>query len=281
MSMKNLIEKLKTDKDFRYDFIIGAWSAVIVVFIIIALVVGIRFASKKINSDDNSNAAPTETAVPSPEATLEPTAEPSPTADILEGDDWYDETDIGTDDSDDDTLYTTDNVNARADSSTDSQSYGTIPAGTGVQVIERLSNGWTKIKYNDKEAYVKSEYLTARAASTRTPMDYYSSNEPSSSSTARPTITAASKATKAPKATKKPKKTKKPKATKAPKKDNEEDKSSVTQSTHVPEATTAPEVQHPAKATEKPAEATHAPVQEPSTQEPQPTAASEPSDAIE
>lgn len=279
--MKNLIEKLKTDKDFRYDFIIGAWSAVIVVFIIIALVVGIRFASKKINSDDNSNAAPTETAVPSPEATLEPTAEPSPTADILEGDDWYDETDIGTDDSDDDTLYTTDNVNARADSSTDSQSYGTIPAGTGVQVIERLSNGWTKIKYNDKEAYVKSEYLTARAASTRTPMDYYSSNEPSSSSTARPTITAASKATKAPKATKKPKKTKKPKATKAPKKDNEEDKSSVTQSTHVPEATTAPEVQHPAKATEKPAEATHAPVQEPSTQEPQPTAASEPSDAIE
>ena len=94
--MKNLIEKLKTDKDFRYDFIIGAWSAVIVVFIIIALVVGIRFASKKINSDDNSNAAPTETAVPSPEATLEPTAQPSPTADILEGDDWYDETDIGT-----------------------------------------------------------------------------------------------------------------------------------------------------------------------------------------
>lgn len=275
--MKNLIEKLKTDKDFRYDFIIGAWSAVIVVFIIIALVVGIRFASKKINSDDNSNAAPTETAVPSPEATLEPTAQPSPTADILEGDDWYDETDIGTDDSDD-TLYTTDNVNARADSSTDSQSYGTIPAGTGVQVIERLSNGWTKIKYNDKEAYVKSEYLTARAASTRTPMDYYSSNEPSSSSTARPTRTAASKATKAPKATKKPKK---PKATKAPKEDNEEDKSSVTQSTHVPEATTAPEVQHPAKATEKPAEATHAPVQEPSTQEPQPTAASEPSDAIE
>lgn len=279
--MNNLIEKLKTDKDFRYDFIIGAWSAVIVVFIIIALVVGVRFASKKINSDDNSNAAPTETAVPSPEATLEPTAQPSPTADILEGDDWYDETDIGTDDSDDDTLYTTDNVNARADSSTDSQSYGTIPAGTGVQVIERLSNGWTKIKYNDKEAYVKSEYLTARAASTRTPMDYYSSNEPSSSSTARPTITAASKATKAPKATKKPKKTKKPKATKAPKEDNEEDKSSVTQSTHVPEATTAPEVQHPAKATEKPAEATHAPVQEPSTQEPQPTAASEPSDAIE
>lgn len=278
--MKNLIEKLKTDKDFRYDFIIGAWSAVIVVFIIIALVVGIRFASKKINSDDNSNAAPTEAAVPSPEATLEPTAKPSPTADILDGDDWYDETDIGTDDSDDDTLYTTDNVNARADSSTDSQSYGTIPAGTGVQVIERLSNGWTKIKYNDKEAYVKSEYLTARAASTRTPMDYYSSNEPSSSSTARPTRTAASKATKAPKATKKPKKTKKPKATKAPKEDNEEDKSSVTQSTHVPEATTAPEVQHPAKATEKPAEATHAPVQEPST-EPQPTAASEPSDAIE
>lgn len=276
--MKNLIEKLKTDKDFRYDFIIGAWSAVIVVFIIIALVVGIRFASKKINSDDNSNAAPTEAAVPSPEATLEPTAEPSPTADILEGDDWYDETDIGTDDSDDDTLYTTDNVNARADSSTDSQSYGTIPAGTGVQVIERLSNGWTKIKYNDKEAYVKSEYLTARAASTRTPMDYYSSNEPSSSSTARPTSTAASKATKAPKATKKPKK---PKATKAPEKDNEEDKSSVTQSTHVPEATTAPEVHQPAKATEKPAEATHAPVQETPTQEPQPTAASEPSDAIE
>lgn len=276
--MKNLIEKLKTDKDFRYDFIIGAWSAVIVVFIIIALVVGIRFASKKINSDDNSNAAPTETAVPSPEATLEPTAQPSPTADILEGDDWYDETDIGTDESDDDTLYTTDNVNARADSSTDSQSYGTIPAGTGVQVIERFSNGWTKIKYNDKEAYVKSEYLTARAASTRTPMDYYSSNEPSSSSTARPTRTAASKATKAPKATKKPKK---PKATKAPKKDNEEDKSSVTQSTHVPEATTAPEVQQPAKATEKPAEATHAPVQETPTQEPQPTAASEPSDAIE
>lgn len=234
--MKKLLEKLKTSKDFRYDFFIGVWSAVIVVFILVALVVVISHASKNVNNEQEA----TQTPIPTEDTTAAPTQEasPEPTEDILDGDDWYDSTDVGVDD--DDTMYTTDNVNVRADASISAESYGTLTAGSSVKVKETLDNGWTKVEYEGKTAYIKTEFLTKRSSATMAPMDYYSNNESeqTSPSSTKDNETAKPKATKTPK----PKATKKAKATKKPSND------SVTQNQHIETPTEQPVQEQPTQA---------------------------------
>ena len=53
----------------------------------------------------------------------------------------------------------TDNVNVRKTASTEGEKLGKLSKGSSVEIIERMNNGWTKIKYNDGEAYVKSEFI--------------------------------------------------------------------------------------------------------------------------
>ena len=53
----------------------------------------------------------------------------------------------------------TDSVNVRGDSSIEGAVMGTFDKDTEVEVIEQLDNGWTKIKYNDGESYIKSDYV--------------------------------------------------------------------------------------------------------------------------
>lgn len=50
-------------------------------------------------------------------------------------------------------------VKIRKDSSTDSEQIGLVYGGEKVEVIEKLSNGWSKIKFGGKTGYIKSEYL--------------------------------------------------------------------------------------------------------------------------
>lgn len=59
------------------------------------------------------------------------------------------------------TKYVTanDNVNIRAEADIDSERVGFAYNGDKLEFVEKLSNGWTKIKYNNKECYVKSEYV--------------------------------------------------------------------------------------------------------------------------
>lgn len=59
------------------------------------------------------------------------------------------------------TKYVTanDNVNIRAEADIDSERVGFAYNGDKLELIEKLSNGWTKIKYNNKECYVKSDYV--------------------------------------------------------------------------------------------------------------------------
>ncbi len=52
-----------------------------------------------------------------------------------------------------------DNVNVRSSDSLTADKLGKITAGTKVKVIEQLVNGWSKIEYEGKEGYIKSEYL--------------------------------------------------------------------------------------------------------------------------
>jgi uncharacterized protein YgiM (DUF1202 family) len=53
----------------------------------------------------------------------------------------------------------TDTVNIRQTPSTDGTKLGQIYKGTEIEIIEKQTDGWTKIKYNGSEAYVKSEYV--------------------------------------------------------------------------------------------------------------------------
>lgn len=53
----------------------------------------------------------------------------------------------------------TDTVNIRKTDSTDGEKMGQMAKGASVDVIEKQSNGWTKIRYNDDVAYVKSDYV--------------------------------------------------------------------------------------------------------------------------
>lgn len=51
------------------------------------------------------------------------------------------------------------NVNIRAEASETADRLGLAYQGTKLEVIEKLSNGWTKVKFEGKEAYVKSEFV--------------------------------------------------------------------------------------------------------------------------
>ena len=54
---------------------------------------------------------------------------------------------------------TTDVVNIRSSDSETADKVGKAQKGDEFLVIEQKINGWSKIKYNDKECYIKSEYL--------------------------------------------------------------------------------------------------------------------------
>lgn len=53
----------------------------------------------------------------------------------------------------------TSTVRVRAGSGTDTDVLGTVYKGAEIFVLEQLSNGWSKVDYEDKEGYIKSEYL--------------------------------------------------------------------------------------------------------------------------
>lgn len=56
-------------------------------------------------------------------------------------------------------IQTTDLVNVRAEASTEGAKLVTVDAGTQFQLVEQMENGWTKIIYQNQEAYIKSDYV--------------------------------------------------------------------------------------------------------------------------
>jgi len=57
------------------------------------------------------------------------------------------------------TATATDTINVREKPSTDSNKLGTVYGGEKLEVVEKQSDGWTKVKYKKGTGYVKSEYL--------------------------------------------------------------------------------------------------------------------------
>ena len=53
----------------------------------------------------------------------------------------------------------TSNVRVRESASTDAEVLGTLYKGSQIKVLEQMNNGWSKVDYKGKEAYVKSDYV--------------------------------------------------------------------------------------------------------------------------
>lgn len=57
------------------------------------------------------------------------------------------------------TVKALDNVNIRSSASETGDKLGVIYQGEELELIEKLDNGWSKVKYKDQVAYVKSEFV--------------------------------------------------------------------------------------------------------------------------
>jgi cell wall-associated NlpC family hydrolase len=69
-----------------------------------------------------------------------------------------------------DTVMTaTTTVNVRAGAGTATAVIGVLPSGTNVTATGTSTNGWTKVSYNGRTAYVFSTYLKAAGTSVQTP----------------------------------------------------------------------------------------------------------------
>ena len=58
-------------------------------------------------------------------------------------------------------VTTTATVNVRSSDSEKADKMGKVSQGTQLQVVEERVNGWTKILFDGKEGFIKSEYLEA------------------------------------------------------------------------------------------------------------------------
>lgn len=56
-------------------------------------------------------------------------------------------------------VVVTENVRVRDAASEDGKKIATVYVGDKLDFVEKMSNGWTKVKYNGKIAYVKSDYV--------------------------------------------------------------------------------------------------------------------------
>ncbi|MDE6365051.1 MAG: SH3 domain-containing protein, partial [Lachnospiraceae bacterium] len=61
-------------------------------------------------------------------------------------------------------VRTTDTVNVRSSDSEEADKIGKAQAGTELTRIEERVNGWSKVIFEDKEAYIKSDYLEVLTA---------------------------------------------------------------------------------------------------------------------
>ena len=91
---------------------------------------------------------PTEPPVTEPPVTEPPATEPKPTEPAIT---W---------EKVNETVYATGNVNVRTGPGTSYDKLGQLKTGEAVKRVAIGSNGWSKVEYNGKEAYISSNYLT-------------------------------------------------------------------------------------------------------------------------
>jgi len=57
------------------------------------------------------------------------------------------------------TYYTLDSVNFRSRATAESDALTVLPRGTAVNVTEYYTGGWSRVTHNDKQGYIRTEYL--------------------------------------------------------------------------------------------------------------------------
>lgn len=266
--IKDFFGRVKNEKDFRFDFIIGIWSLLIIIALIVAIIMASLMLLKKDNTDEGTEPIATPSVTLDPESDDEISATKAPSIfDDVEDDGGRFEEDIDDEfefeDSDSSMMKATTTVNVRTSPETTASSLGKLNAGETVEKLEELNNGWVKVKFKGKEAYVKSEFLTPVES------EYIGATYPPTQNNSSNNTTAAPRQTKKPVATAKPKATKKPKVTESPDEEDTDDTAQVTEApvTEAPVVTQAPEpTLPPAEPTNVPAEPTVAP-EEPVTTE--------------
>ncbi len=208
-NQEKFLQKLKNDKKFRFEFIIGIWSGIISLMLVVALVFVTKYFilnDNSIESDDVVEETPVTTTAQA--VTVRETDPPYDNAIINGNEEDFDD---GEDDGDElksaEKAYATTVVNVRSEPSLTASVIGKLQKGQEVKIVE-FDKEWTKISYNTTEGYVSTIYLSANKPE----------QEPVASS-APAKVTP--KPAKTPKPTKKPTKTQKPaktpKPTKAPK----------------------------------------------------------------
>lgn len=237
----NFFDKVKTDKKFRFEFIMAVWSGIVGIALVAGLVfVGktFFFGKKVVDSGDlgDKPAVVTEQAVEAEE-----TPAPYESAIVSGNEEDFQDEEEEVDDNlkEATTAYATTVVNLRREAALTADVLGKLQPGDKVTILE-YGKEWTKVEANGTQGYVSTIYL-----STKKPA-------------AEPTATPAPRATSAPRTVSTPKPTKRPKATKKPRATR---KPSHTP-THIPQETPAPQetvAPEPTKAPEPTAAPTKAP----------------------
>lgn len=114
-------------------------QGVIIVLVIAIVVVIIKI---KLRPDEVPVAEIVSEEVSEPESVIEEVSEPEPEVVVVERARIID-----------------DNINVRSGPGTDYERLGSAYSGYDFEFIEQLEEGWTKIVYDDREAYVYSEYV--------------------------------------------------------------------------------------------------------------------------
>lgn len=207
-------EKLKTDKKFRFEFIVGIWSGIIACVLLVALVFVAKiyiFSDKSIDSDEIADETP---AVVTEQAVEPEKTDPPYDKAIISGN----EEDFDDDENDEEmeglksakTAYAATVVNMRSEASLTASVITKLNAGDEVDILE-YGKEWTKVSHDGKEGYVSTIYL-----STRKPVSEPTSAPKITTTTPKPTLAPKPTKTPKPKKTKKPIKTHKPVKTQEP-----------------------------------------------------------------
>ena len=146
----NFFNKLKTDKKFRFEFIMAVWSGIVGIALVVGLVfVGktFFFGKKVVDSGDLGDETPavvTEQAIDAEE-----TPAPYDSAIVSENEEDFQDDEEAVDDNlkDAKTAYATTVVNIRKEAALTADVIGKLQTGDEVKIIE-YGKEWTKVEVN-------------------------------------------------------------------------------------------------------------------------------------
>ena len=134
---------------------IGIIAGISVVVLIIGITIGFFIGKSTVVDASASTTAAEETTEVTEETTTEATAEETTTEVTTTKSAKYEDVS--------ETVYATSDVNIRSGASTDSSVISALKKGQSIERTAIGDNGWSKVSYKGKTAYISSKYLTTTA----------------------------------------------------------------------------------------------------------------------